>query len=260
MRTASGLGPGFTATEGRQGLGVSLRSVPSSLPRLPRHPSGHRRSCVRLPSLADGAIGAHLSRVPNNGTPLLRAPSTGEGGPLDSGVLPAPGGGAAPISPLSVSGARPAGSSAASTTSGLDTPPPPQLPADLPASVAVIASSLATAIGGSGRGREAEASKQSNFDSSCAGEPKTSIRDAGARSPVVVSAPAREQSSRRLVGTTSPASSLTTQPQSGGEGHQSSAVTSDTQPGSQSGRLPTPACPGHRPSTLDSQEGRYRCR
>ncbi len=86
MRTSSGLGPAFTATDGHQGLGVRVLFSPGLF--------GLPQSCARLPSLADGATGTHSCRVPDSGTPLLRVPGGSEGGPLDSRVLPFPGGGA----------------------------------------------------------------------------------------------------------------------------------------------------------------------
>ena len=108
MRTPSGLGPGFTATAGHQGLGVPLPAVSASSTRLPRLLSGYRQSCVRLPSLADGVNGVRSAR-----RALVQ---NGAGGPLDPGVLPALGGGAPPVRSLSVFGAHPYTTTAPGTT------------------------------------------------------------------------------------------------------------------------------------------------
>jgi hypothetical protein len=99
MRTSTGLGPAFTATDGHKGLGVRVLLSPRLF--------GLPQSCVRLPSLADGATGTHSCRVPERGTPLLRVPGGSEGGPLDSRVLHIPGGGAVrDCSPSAVGASR----------------------------------------------------------------------------------------------------------------------------------------------------------
>ena len=255
MRTASGLGPGFTATEGHQGLGA-LPSAPSS-PHLRRPTFGYCQSCACLPSLAIGVNGAPSAR-----RALVQ---NGAGGPLDSEVLPAPGGGAAPISSPYVFGAHPSTRVAnPSTPDALVSRDCTLTPAPLPSCGAVTRRAAA------GRGRGASATSaltavpahnRARSAGRVAHLTSTDFRIlTGAPRPVdlpanAVSAPSIAIAPR----TTAPASSLTTQPQSGGEGHQSSAATVHTQPtGTHPGRPPTPACAGHRPSTLDSQEGRYR--
>ncbi len=84
-------------------------SIRLTLPASPRHPLrlyDLPQSCVRLPSLVDGATGDRPHRAPQHGTSLLRVPGSDAGG-LGSRGLPAPGVGAAPVCSFLVFGAHP---------------------------------------------------------------------------------------------------------------------------------------------------------
>jgi len=194
-----------------QGAPLFLADVGPASRRLP--------SCVRLPSLADGAVPSSAGRSSRfGGTPCrFRARAARDCSPSSFGAQPStasepverflPGatpsrtavtaaagrgaqsvGQATPrgltVSAASHNLARSAGRGACPASSDLRIPTGAPRPADLRAVVAVSPSSLAAALGGGGRG------------------------SAGARSPVVISAPAREQSRRRLIRTTTTASSL----------------------------------------------------
>ena len=122
---------GFPDPRARAARGCFMDSVGDAARLAPPSPSASttlpRRAPSVFPSLADGATGDRPHRAPQQGNPLLRVPGSDAGGPLDSRVLPAPGGGAAPVCSSLVFGAHPSITVGATSTNPAHILQPPAL-------------------------------------------------------------------------------------------------------------------------------------
>ena len=92
MRTASGLGPGFTTTEGHQGLGAAL---PSALAAFPRRPPTFRKAASVFPPWLTaqpetGLTGLHSRGPLFSGFPVVARAALTPGGSLPPGLGPPP--------------------------------------------------------------------------------------------------------------------------------------------------------------------------